>query len=186
MSIQIGRNTRSTPRVRWALPLLLSLAALTAGPAVGRAQETAADPADQRGPYSRHPEAEKAIAQIKSPYCPGFMLEVCSSAGGAALRDSIEALADQGWAADSIVDWVLANHGDQYLGLPRREGKALVAWVVPPLAILIGFGMVILALRKMREGRPEPPPARDVSPEEEAQLREAIRELEAEEDVPFI
>lgn len=149
-------------------------------------QETVADSAAQRGPYSRHPEAVDAIAQIKSPYCPGQMLEVCSSAPGAALRDSIEVLADQGWAADSIVDWVLANHGQEYLALPPREGKALIAWIVPPVAVLLGLGMVLVALRRMRRNRPEPPPARDPTPEEEERLRDAMRELEAEEDVPFI
>jgi cytochrome c-type biogenesis protein CcmH len=138
------------------------------------------------GAYRRHPEAQKAIDQIKSPYCIGFMLEVCSSSQGAALRDSIETLADQGWAADSIVDWVLANHGEQYRALPRREGKALVAWIVPPLAILVGFALVIVALRQMRRTRPEPPAAHELSSEEEEKLKEALRELEAEEDVPFI
>ena len=116
----------------------------------------------------------------------GFMLEVCSSAQGAALRDSIEALADEGWAADSIVDWVLANHGEQYLALPRREGRALVAWIIPPLAIVVGFTLVVLALRRMRGSRPEPAAAEDLTSADEEKLRQALRELEAEEDVPFL
>jgi cytochrome c-type biogenesis protein CcmH/NrfF len=150
------------------------------------AQQTAADSAVARQPYSRHPEAVKAIEQIKSPYCPGLMLEVCTSAGGAALRDSIETLADQGWAADSIVAWVLANHGEEYLGLPRREGKALVAWIVPPVAVLLGFALVLVALRQMARNRPAPPAPRDLSRAEEQKLEDALRALEAEEDVPFI
>jgi cytochrome c-type biogenesis protein CcmH len=179
-SFQVARTAR-------ACALLL----LAVGAGLGATRELSAqqggpDAAASSGPYRRHPEAQKAIDQIKSPYCIGFMLEVCSSSQGAALRDSIETLADQGWAADSIVDWVLANHGEQYLALPRREGKALIAWVVPPLAILIGFTMVIVALRQMRRSRAEPPPAHDLSSAEEEKLRQALRELEAEEDVPFI
>jgi cytochrome c-type biogenesis protein CcmH/NrfF len=150
------------------------------------AQETASAPGSTGAAYVRHPEAVKAIAQIKSPYCIGFMLEVCSSAQGAALRDSIEALADEGWPADSIVNWVLANHGEEYLALPRREGKALVAWVVPPLVILLGFGMVLVALRQMRGNRQAPPTTTDITAADEEKLKEALRELEAEEDVPFI
>jgi cytochrome c-type biogenesis protein CcmH/NrfF len=157
------------------------------GPAPAAAlTQVPADSVERRGPYMRHPEASEAIAQIKSPYCPGLMLEVCSSGQGAALRDSIEALADAGWKADQIVDWVLANHGEQYLGLPRREGKALVAWVVPPLAILLGFSMVVVALRRMRSAHPASPPERDLTSEDEEKLRDALRELEAEEDVPFL
>ena len=156
-------------------------------PATGAAaQQTAPDSAAVRAPYTRHPEAVKAIAQIKSPYCIGFMLDVCSSSQGAALRDSIEHLADQGWAADSIVEWVLANHGEQYRALPKREGKALVAWIVPPVAVALGFALVIIALRRRAKGRAEPPPARDLSNAEEEKLKDALRQLEAEEDVPFI
>ena len=181
----VGRADRTARALR-VLVLLVAVCAAALVPRGLRAQDAAADSAAARGPYRRHPEAQKAIDQIKSPYCPGFMLEVCSSAQGAALRDSIEALADQGWAADSIVDWVLANHGEEYLGLPRREGKALVAWIVPPLAIVAGFTLVILALRQMRRSRPEPPPAQNLTSSDEEKLKQALRELEAEEDVPFL
>lgn len=155
-------------------------------PGLAAAQAGAAEGPDARGPYSRHPEAVKAIAQIKSPYCPGFMLEVCTSSEGHALRDSIAALADEGWKADSIVDWVLARHGPQYLALPRRQGKALVAWVVPPFAVVTGLGIVVVALRSMRRGRPVRAAEGDPSPEDEERLREALRELEAEEETPFL
>ncbi len=161
---------------------LFGLSGLRAAPA----QEPAGDSAAVREPHTRHPEAVKAIAQIKSPYCPGLMLDVCTSAPGAALRDSIDDLAYQGWASDSIVSWVLANHGEEYLGLPRREGKALVAWIVPPVAVLLGFTLVIVALRQMAKGRAAPAVARDLSRADEQKLKEALRELEAEEDVPFI
>jgi cytochrome c-type biogenesis protein CcmH/NrfF len=182
-----ARRTISWSVAGWlrALALVACLQGLPSGSSAA-AQDPPPDSAAARGPHTRHPEAVKAIAQIKSPYCPGLMLEVCTSAAGGALRDSIDALANQGWAADSIVDWVLANHGDEYLGLPRHEGKALVAWIVPPVAVLLGFSLVILALRQMAKGRPAPAAPRDLSGAEEQKLKDALKELEAEEDVPFI
>jgi cytochrome c-type biogenesis protein CcmH/NrfF len=167
-------------------PTAQEAVAATQGTPTAAAPQIATDSATSRQPHTRHPEAVKAIAQIKSPYCPGLMLDVCTSSQGYALRDSIDDMAYAGWAADSIVNWVLANHGDEYLGVPRRQGRALVAWIVPPVAVVLGFTLVIIALRQMAKGRAAPPAPRDLSRAEEDKLKEALRELEAEEDVPFI
>jgi len=178
MNVQVGRGAG-------LMALLLLTLSFPPAPAAG--QDAPSAPAEERGPHIRHPEGVKAMAQLKSPYCPGFMLEVCSSAAGAALRDSIDMLAFEGWSSDSIVDWMLARHGQEYLALPRREGKALVAWVVPPLAVLAGFGVVIVALRSMRRSKAPLDSLADPTDDEEESLREALRELEAEEDTaPFI
>ena len=143
-------------------------------------------PRSEPGQYQRPEAAQEAMDQLKSPYCPGLMLEVCPSPGGAALRDSLSMLAEEGWSSDQLVDWVLANHGEQWLALPRAQGRSLIAWVVPPLAVLLGVLLVVVALRKMRQGRVVVEPLEaDLSDEEEASLREAIRELDAEEEATY-
>ncbi len=168
------------------LGLLSTTILLMALPLPSQAQSQYELPPEGDGPYRRDPEASEAIARLKSPYCPGLMLEVCPSAGGAALRDSIESLADEGLTADSIVEWVLGRHGEDYRALPKREGKALVAWVVPPMAVLTGLTLVGVALRRMRRkyasaaGSP-----RDLTAEDEERLVGALAELEAEEEAPL-
>lgn len=158
-----------------------------AGPAELAAQAANERPVRGEGAEARHPEAAKAIDQIKSPYCPGMMLEVCPSPGGQALRDSLQMLAEDGRTADEIVEWVVANHGEEYRALPKRSGMSLIlAWIVPPVVVLGGLAGVILALRHMRAGRPARDPIRDeLSPEEEARLREAVAEMDAEEEATF-
>lgn len=141
------------------------------------------------GPEARNPEAARAIDQLWSPYCPGLMLEVCPSAGGAALRDSLQTLAaEQGYSADQLVDWVIGNHGEEYLALPRRSGVSLLAWWTPPVAVVVGLGIVFVVLRRMRAGRlaadPRDEPA-ELSDEEERRLRAAMQELDAEEEAPL-
>jgi cytochrome c-type biogenesis protein CcmH/NrfF len=86
------------------------------------------------------------------------------------------------------VDWVLENHGQQYLALPPKEGAALLAWLMPPAGVLVGVGIVLLALRRMRRRRAEegPPVYEAVSPEDEERLQDALRELEKEEEAPFL
>ncbi len=161
--------------------------ALAVVPAALSAQAANELPPDGSGPTPRHPEADEAIDQLKSPYCPGLMLEVCPSPGGAALRDSLQELALQGRTSEELVDWVIANHGEHWRALPKRSGMSLfMAWLVPPLGVLAGLGLVVVALRKMRSNAPRPAMAEGpLSDEEEARLREALRELDAEEEATF-
>ena len=123
--------------------LLGSAWALTA--AAGSAQEPQASE-----PRRLHPEAAEAISKIRSPYCPGFMLEVCPSPDAAALRDSINDRALAGIDADAIVELVVAAHGEEYRGFPRTEGTGLLAWVIPPAALALGLAVVVVALRRLR------------------------------------
>ena len=171
-----------TARILIVVTLALGWAALATAPAAAQAQNEVA-PAT-KGPHQWHPEAVKAIDQLRSPYCPALMLEVCSSSAGAALRDSLEMLAQSGMKADSIVGWVLANHGDQWLVLPPASGRGLVAWVVPPLAIVFGIVGVMVVLRRLRKPRPDGS-SEAVSDEGNARLDAALRELEAEEETHF-
>lgn len=178
-----AKRTRS-----WAalLPSLLVGLGWT-GTLAGQAQYER--PPEAEGPYERPAEAVEAIRELKSPYCPGLMLEVCPSPGGAALRDSIEALADSGWASDEIVDWVIGNHGERYRALPPRRGAGLLAWLMPPAGVLLGLVILFLAFRRMRWRKDRDSPsveAGDVTPEEEERLQDALQRLEKEEEAPFL
>jgi cytochrome c-type biogenesis protein CcmH len=150
-------------------------------------------PAGVEGSYEPHPEARKAISKLLSPYCPGFMLEVCPSSEAQALRDAIHLGALQGQSADELVEWMLADYGEEYRAVPRSRGFGLFAWVLPPLALLMGGFGVVMALRRFRPEEEDPltsgtdggssGSADDVvDPETEARLREALRELELSED----
>lgn len=155
-------------------------------------------PEGVEGSFRPHPQAQEAISRLLSPYCPGFMLEVCPAAESIALRDSIQALAIQGAASDELVEWVLANHGREHLAVPPRSGWGLWAWLLPPLALLIGAAGVSLALRRLvpargavhaedldvRALRPDAGADREaeLASADAVRLREAIRELELSED----
>lgn len=168
-----------------ALVPTLALACLWLGPGVApaRAQSQSEVAPATKGPHEWHPEAIKAIDELRSPYCPALMLEVCPSPGGAALRDTIEQLAEGGMKSDSIVGWVLAKYGKEWLVLPPKNGEGLVIWVMPFLAVVAGVGITIVALRHFR--RPAPVAAPAVSAAENARLEAALRELESEEEPLF-
>jgi cytochrome c-type biogenesis protein CcmH/NrfF len=140
----------------------------------------------EREAVSPHPVGNDAIARLKSPYCPGLMLEVCPSPQAGELRDSLHLLAADGWAADSIVAWMLANHGEEWRAVPEVRGKGLLAWAIPPAALLMGLLLTMAVLHRFRSGQVEREEARaQLSPEDESRLAQAMEELKASEENPF-
>jgi len=130
--------------------------------------------------------AVEAISQIRSPYCPGLMLEVCPSQQAEFLRDSIHTMAAEGRSAQDIVETVLAAHGERYRALPKRSGAGMWAWVMPPLVLLAGLALVawrIARLRRIRAGVAEPAAA-PLSDEERARVEAALRGFDREEVAP--
>ena len=127
--------------------------------------------------------ADAAIARIRSPYCPGLMLEVCPSSQAEALRDSIRVAAAQGQSAERIVEDVLARHGEEWRAVPRRSGAGLLAWLILPLALVVG-GLVLWGrIKVMRtQGPARAAAAGPMSDEERARLDAALREFEHAED----
>jgi cytochrome c-type biogenesis protein CcmH/NrfF len=163
------------------VPRLLALAAaLLLASAAGADAQTAAP-----GATPSSPEADAAIGRIRSPYCPGLMLEVCPSPQAELLRDSIRAMAAQGKPASAIVEDVIARHGEEWRAVPKRSGAGLWAWLAPPAVLLLGAGLVMARLRRLREGRAaEAVPAdAHISDAEHARLAEALRAFEREEGV---
>lgn len=159
---------RSRSRVRsvgWALALVL----LFAGPSLAQA------------PAAHGDVASLAISQLRSPYCPGLMLEVCPSAQAELLRDSIRALAAQGRTANEIVEWTLARHGEEWRAVPRRSGIGLWAWIVPPAVLLLGAVLLVFWLRSRRRAAPAASvPEGPLSDEDRARVDQALREWERE------
>jgi len=143
------------------------------------------------GAFRPHPEATAAISELYSPFCPGQMLETCPSPNATALRDSIQGLAYEGWTSEQLVEWMLANHGQQYRAVPRGAGWGLWAWLLPPIGFVAGTAIMVAALRRFRpvKGPSAPTPqvgrAARISPDEEERLRSAIREIELSEDPSF-
>jgi cytochrome c-type biogenesis protein CcmH len=157
--------------------LLLGILGVFAGTAA--AQDTV--PAEEAAPplpTSIHPEARRAISLIRSPYCPGLMLEVCPSPPAAVLRDSIDVLARTGLPADSIVERVIATYGEEWRAVPRREGTGWWAWLMPPAMLLIGLVMIAVVLARRRRRAPEPPAGPSPDEQDAERLRRALADLD--------
>lgn len=130
-----------------------------------------------------HPEASEAISKLFSPFHPpGEMLEICRNPEAAALRDSISAMAYGGLPADSIIERVLAAHGEEYRAFPKRSGRGLLAWTMPPAMLVAGLAVVVLVLRRLKGPAPVGGRA-ELTDEERDRLDAALAELEALEEL---
>jgi cytochrome c-type biogenesis protein CcmH/NrfF len=127
--------------------------------------------------------ADAAISRIRSPYCPGLMLEVCPSSQAEGLRDSIRVMAAQGRSAEAIVEDVLARHGEEWRAVPKRSGAGLLAWLIMPLALVVG-GLVLWGRVKVmrRQGPALATADTPMSDEERLRLAAALREFEQAEE----
>lgn len=135
----------------------------------------------QVGAEQAQATAEAAIGRLRSPYCPGLMLEVCPSPNAESLRDSIRGWAAEGRSADAIVEDVLARHGEEWRAVPKRSGAGLWAWIIPPFALVLGGAFLWRRLKAMRgEGRSVAVDgAQPLSDAERARLDAALRDFDA-------
>ena len=137
-------------------------------------------------PVQSNPEGDAAISRLKSPFCPGLMLEVCTHPDSKILRDTIQVMAQEGASADSLVEWMLGIYGEEYRAVPKAEGSGLFAWIIPPAALVGGLLLVVVALRTFRARRETAPQSPEpLSREEEDMLQNAMEELKSTEEVPF-
>ncbi len=177
---RLSRSSRPPFHGPFPLGALLLLLAAACSPSSPADPPAPAFREAQSEPEALHPEAAEAISRLRSPFCPGFMLEVCTTSESDALRDSIQAGALAGLDADSLMERMIAVYGEEYRAFPKRTGAGLLAWAMPPVALLAGLGLVVVALRRMRRGGPVPA-SEALSDEEQARLDEALAAFESRE-----
>jgi cytochrome c-type biogenesis protein CcmH/NrfF len=168
------REVRLRGRVRCGGVLLVVLAGIVAASVPMRAQVS---------PEQAQKTADEAIGRLRSPYCPGLMLEVCPSPPAEALRDSIRGLAAEGQDVKQIVEGVLATHGQEWRAVPKRSGAGLLAWLVLPFVLVVGGIVVWTRVKAMRgQGQVYAVGGAGMTDEERGRLDAALREFERRED----
>jgi cytochrome c-type biogenesis protein CcmH/NrfF len=130
--------------------------------------------------------ARAAMFQLRSPVTPSHTLDMCPNVGVEALRDTIRMAAAEGQSVDQIVEGVIARYGEHLRLVPERRGAGLWAWIMPPIALLFGAGLLMARLRKLRgpSGGAPAPVGAGLSDEERERLDAALAELEVSQEEP--
>jgi cytochrome c-type biogenesis protein CcmH len=80
-----------------------------------------------------------AIAgQLYCPVCENTPLDVCPTQACAQWRDLIRLMLSQGKSEAEIKQYFVDNYGARVLNEPPREGINWLAYIVPPVVILLG------------------------------------------------
>jgi cytochrome c-type biogenesis protein CcmH/NrfF len=99
-------------------------------------------------------------------------------------RDRIDKLIAQGMDRAQIIGIFRAQYGEKVLSAPTTQGFNLLAWLMPPVAILLGALIMMLTFSRWRGPQPAPssseppdsPPAAEASPALRRELERRLRE----------
>lgn len=115
-------------------------------------------------------------SQLYCPVCENVPLDVCPTQACAQWRDLIREKLAAGWTSDQIKQYFVTQYGDRVLATPPAHGLNWLVYVLPPVVILAGAGILTGVLRSWHRrpaGPAEAPLASD-----DPYAREVEAELE--------
>jgi len=121
---------------------------------------------------------------LMSPYCPGLTLGACGSGAAELLRLDMREWVDAGYTREAIVGYYARTFGEEFLGRPPFRGSAIVVWLAPIAAVLLGLVGIGIWLKRaapqnatemVDPGPVRELPSQDIDPETEARLEAEVR-----------
>jgi cytochrome c-type biogenesis protein CcmH len=139
--------------------------------------------AQAQQPTPSDDEVNAIASQLYCPVCENVPLDVCATQACAQWRELIRQKLAAGWTPEQIQTYFLEQYGDQVVGAPPPRGLNLLAYLLPPLAFLLGGWLV---LRRFTRRQPPLQAIPTVSAEAlarfEAELRQRQQTTAPEED----
>ncbi len=109
---------------------------------------------------------------LRCPVCQGENIDDSNADISRDLRLLVRERLLAGDSNDAVIDYVVDRYGEFVLFEPRATGANLLLWLAGPLMLMGGAGVAVVWLRARRQARA--PDA--LTPEEEARLREILKE----------
>ncbi|NDJ55092.1 MAG: cytochrome c-type biogenesis protein CcmH [Chloroflexi bacterium] len=94
-------------------------------------------------------EVNAVAEQLYCPVCDNVPLDVCPTQACIDWREEIRVQLADGQGEDEIITWFADRYGQRVLATPEAQGIDLALYVGPPLAMLLGLGILLVALRRM-------------------------------------
>ncbi len=109
---------------------------------------------------------------LRCPVCQGENIDDSNADISRDLRLMVRERLLAGDSNDAVVDYVVDRYGEFVLFEPRATGANLLLWLAGPGMLILGGGIAFLWVRSRRNaGAPAA-----LTPEEEARLREILKE----------
>ena len=107
-------------------------------------------PASAQGSNPPTDDEVNAVAkQLYCPVCENTPLDVCPTQACAQWRDLIRLKLSQGESEEQIKQYFVDNYGARVLNEPPRQGLNWLAYIVPPVVILLGVVFVFRVLENV-------------------------------------
>ena len=119
---------------------LVLAAILLLGPSGVRAQQPATHVGEE--------QVYEIAAQLRCVVCQNLSVADSPSEMAQQMRATIRDRLATGETPDQVVQYFVERYGEWILLAPRRRGFTLLVWLLPPLALLAGLGVVAMRLRK--------------------------------------
>jgi cytochrome c-type biogenesis protein CcmH len=84
--------------------------------------------------------------------CNQYLLE-CNHVGCAyseRMRSELTSAVDSGKSDSGVLQFFIEKYGATVLAAPTKTGFDRVAWVIPYLALVLGIGVIVLAMRSLK------------------------------------
>ena len=132
-----------------AAALAVTLAALLTSPAHAQDQEPL--------PPELEVQAQALYESVMCPQCAGQTISQSHSQIAKAMRAAVREGLLAGESPEQVLDSLVASFGEGVLASPPTRGLALLVWLGPPLALVLGAAAVALAVRGLRRGTGQAP-----------------------------
>lgn len=89
------------------------------------------------------------------PVCPGETIDQSQVELAKQMRALVREKLAEGWSREQILDFFVQRYEEKVLAAPPKEGFNLIAWVVPPAAMVTAGFILFLVVRAMRRTGPK-------------------------------
>jgi cytochrome c-type biogenesis protein CcmH len=145
---------------------LLLVLALLAAPAL------AVEPGEMLADPALEARAREISRQVRCPVCQSESIDESNAPVAADLRRVVRERLVAGDSDAEVLDFVADRYGEFVLFNPPAEGANLILWIAGPAMLFLGIGVAVVAFRR----RPAGPAPEALSADEEARLRELLRD----------
>lgn len=93
-------------------------------------------------------ETRRIAKQLQCPVCEGVSVADSPSELAGQMRAVVRRQLEQGASDEQILGYFVERYGDAVLVEPPRRGFTLAVWLGPIVALAVGGGLLLLALRR--------------------------------------
>ena len=128
-------------------------------------------------PNALHQRTQDVAALLRCPVCQGLSVADSPSEMAANMKGQVRELLARGYTQAQILSYFERSYGQFVLLKPKFNGVSAFVWIIPLLALAVGFMLVWDKMKKLKQ--PKEPSANSQQPaaSEEDPYLARVREL---------